>query len=294
VRLQRQLRAGVDHDPLHLEAAAEAEGLVPAPGAVEAREVLGLALVLLLEGGDGLLHPLGLADVGDDHCVLHGDRHHVLEPDAHQLGQLEIAVAGLGPIGGDAEGDDAAGLGGLGPDLDGGAEGLVVAGHVVGGGDEHQRVRLLLQRDGGGEHGGGGVAQRRLDQDLGGVAPHLAQLLGDDEAELGVGQQHRRRVARAGDLRRDRHDRLPARTVPVLVLKNHAQSTLAHFWGELVRRLAHRAPSYSGVGASGRPGAVQAATKQNSKCKCNYSTSAMISNRPRLGSRKTFFTAKRD
>ena len=197
MRLQRQLRAGVDHDPLHLEAAAEAEGLVPAPGAVEAREVLGLALVLLLEGGDGLLHPLGLADVGDDHCVLHGDRHHVLEPDAHQLGQLEIAVAGLGPIGGDAEGDDAAGLGGLGPDLDGGAEGLVVAGHVVGGGDEHQRVRLLLQRDGGGEHGGGGVAQRRLDQDLGGVAPHLAQLLGGDEAELGVGQQDRGRIARA-------------------------------------------------------------------------------------------------
>ncbi|SDX98640.1 transposase, partial [Allgaiera indica] len=30
----------------------------------------------------------------------------------------------------------------------------------------------------------------------------------------------------------------------------------AHFGGKLVRRLAHDAPSYSGVGASGKPGAV--------------------------------------
>ena len=33
--------------------------------------------------------------------------------------------------------------------------------------------------------------------------------------------------------------------------------TLAHFGGILVRSLAHDAPSYSGVGASGKPGAVQ-------------------------------------
>ncbi|MEM9903086.1 MAG: hypothetical protein AAF865_17220, partial [Pseudomonadota bacterium] len=41
------------------------------------------------------------------------------------------------------------------------------------------------------------------------------------------------------------------------VVQNHANGTLAQFGGELVRRLARDAPSYSGVGASGKPDAVQ-------------------------------------
>ncbi|NPD15975.1 GNAT family N-acetyltransferase, partial [Xinfangfangia sp. D13-10-4-6] len=41
------------------------------------------------------------------------------------------------------------------------------------------------------------------------------------------------------------------------IVENQAHSALANLSGKLVRRLAHDAPSYSGVGASGKPGAVQ-------------------------------------
>src|SRR5690606_11565644 len=65
------------------------------------------------------------------------------------------------------------------------------------------------------------------------------------------------RLRGAADLRRNRHDRLPARRVLTLVVENQPHRALAHFRGKRVRRLAHDAPSYSGVGASGKPGAVQ-------------------------------------
>jgi hypothetical protein len=42
-----------------------------------------------------------------------------------------------------------------------------------------------------------------------------------------------------------------------LVVENQPNGPFTHFWGKLVRCLAHDAPSYSGVGASGKPGAVQ-------------------------------------
>jgi len=42
-----------------------------------------------------------------------------------------------------------------------------------------------------------------------------------------------------------------------LGLENQPHGALAHFRGKLVRGLAHDAPSYSGVGASGKPSAVQ-------------------------------------
>ncbi|MFD2258738.1 hypothetical protein, partial [Chelativorans composti] len=42
---------------------------------------------------------------------------------------------------------------------------------------------------------------------------------------------------------------------------------LAHFRGKRVRRLAHDAPSYSGVGASGKPGAVQFSHHSKQNCK---------------------------
>ena len=44
-----------------------------------------------------------------------------------------------------------------------------------------------------------------------------------------------------------------------LIVQNQANGTLAHFGGILVRRFAHDAPSYSGIGASGKPGGVQCA-----------------------------------
>ena len=49
----------------------------------------------------------------------------------------------------------------------------------------------------------------------------------------------------------------------LLIVQNQANGTLAHFWGILVRCLAHDAPSYSGVGASGKPGAVQSHHKSH-------------------------------
>src|SRR6056297_2762862 len=64
-------------------------------------------------------------------------------------------------------------------------------------------------------------------------------------------------VRRAADLRGNRRDRLPARAVLALVVENHPHGALAHFRGKLVRGLAHDAPSHSGVGASGKLGAVQ-------------------------------------
>ena len=42
-----------------------------------------------------------------------------------------------------------------------------------------------------------------------------------------------------------------------LIVEDQPHSAFAHFRGKLVRCLAHDAPSYSGVGASGKPGAVQ-------------------------------------
>jgi transposase len=64
-------------------------------------------------------------------------------------------------------------------------------------------------------------------------------------------------LQRAADLRRNRHDRLPPRSVLTLIVEDQPHRTFAHFRGKLVRCLAHDAPSYSGVGASGKPGAVQ-------------------------------------
>lgn len=42
-----------------------------------------------------------------------------------------------------------------------------------------------------------------------------------------------------------------------LGVENQSNGALSHLRGKLVRGLAHDAPSYSRVGASGKPGAVQ-------------------------------------
>ncbi len=65
------------------------------------------------------------------------------------------------------------------------------------------------------------------------------------------------RVRRSADLRGDRRDPLSARAMLAFTVQNHPHSAFAAFRGELVRGLAQDAPSYSGVGASGNPGAVQ-------------------------------------
>ena len=63
-------------------------------------------------------------------------------------------------------------------------------------------------------------------------------------------------LRRATNLRRNRQDRRPTALMLPGVVQNHANGTLADFRGIFVRRLAHDAPSYSAVGASGKPGAV--------------------------------------
>ena len=68
---------------------------------------------------------------------------------------------------------------------------------MVGGGDEHHGVRIgrgKMQR--GDEDCGRGVPALRLDHDGAGVDPDLAQLLGHDEAEIGGGDDERRRIFR--------------------------------------------------------------------------------------------------
>lgn len=42
----------------------------------------------------------------------------------------------------------------------------------------------------------------------------------------------------------------------MLVIQHQPHGPLAHFRGELVRRFAHDGSTFSGVGASGKPGAV--------------------------------------
>ncbi len=65
------------------------------------------------------------------------------------------------------------------------------------------------------------------------------------------------RLWHAADLRRGRHDRRPVAVMLPLIVQNHPPGTRAHLRGIPVRCVADDAPSYSGVGASGKPGAVQ-------------------------------------
>jgi hypothetical protein len=46
------------------------------------------------------------------------------------------------------------------------------------------------------------------------------------------------------------------------VIQHQPHGSLAHFRGELVRCLAHIGSTFSGVGASGKPGAVHLLTKR--------------------------------
>ncbi|PRY73729.1 integrase-like protein [Marivita geojedonensis] len=64
------------------------------------------------------------------------------------------------------------------------------------------------------------------------------------------------------------------------VVQNHPYGTFAHFWGIFVRRLAHDAPSYSGVGASGKPGAVQVPPKQPKRSRLWLNDGSCIRLRP--------------
>src|SRR3546814_15887304 len=57
--------------------------------------------------------------------------------------------------------------------------------------------------------------------------------------------------------RSDRHHRRPSRGMISLVVENHPYRGLADFRHKLVRCLAYTGSTFSGVGASDKPGAVQ-------------------------------------
>ena len=108
-------------------------------------------------------------------------------------GQFQPAIADLGPVGTDAEGDQLASKGAGHGGLHGVAKLGVVGDDMVGGGDQHQGTGVGgVKRQGGGEDGGGGVAALGLDDHGGGVQGDVRQLFGHDEAKIRGGHHQRR------------------------------------------------------------------------------------------------------
>ena len=68
------------------------------------------------------------------------------------------------------------------------------------------------------------------------------------------------RLRNAADLLCDRYHRRPAGGVIALVICHHPHHPLANFRCKLIRCLAHTGSTFSGVGASGKPGAVHRPT----------------------------------
>jgi hypothetical protein len=93
----------------------------------------------------------------------------------------DVAVAGLGAVGHDAEGDDGALEGRRDARVDGGLEAGQIGDDVVGRHHQHHRVGVG-DRQGGQREGRRGVAAGRLEHDVAAAAPGRAQLLGGDEA----------------------------------------------------------------------------------------------------------------
>ena len=91
----------------------------------------------------------------------------------------------------DAEGDDTPrgrGLGGVPAGL---AKFLGVTHDMVGGQHEHERVAIALRCEHGGYRDGGtGITAAGLEHDIG-LDALLAQLLGHDEAKVGIGDDDR-------------------------------------------------------------------------------------------------------
>lgn len=100
----------------------------------------------------------------------------------------------------DAEGDEVP----IGQGVQAGRQGLVecvrVADHVVGGRDRHERLGVVgCKPEGRGQDRGSAVAPLGLDQHGAGIDAGLAQLLGRDEADVGVSDDAGRREAKPVD-----------------------------------------------------------------------------------------------
>lgn len=68
-------------------------------------------------------------------------------------------------------------------------------------------------------------------------------------------------IAGPGDLRRNRHGRLPTQPVPTPGCRGSSPPQVRAVRGKPVPRLAHDAPSRRGFGESGKPGAVRPACR---------------------------------
>lgn len=65
---------------------------------------------------------------------------------------------------------------------------------------------------------------------------------------------------KAADLLRHKNHRRPSRRMITLAIQHHPYRSLADLWRKLVPRPAHSRSTFSGVGASDRPGAVHFVT----------------------------------
>ena len=124
---------------------------------------------------------VGLLDEGRDRGAVLGAGDGGAAPD--------IAIAGLGPVGGDAEGDELSQRRGARGAVDGGEEGRHVGDHVIGRQRQQQRIGVVRQQDERGDrHRGRGVAAHGLEHDGARGHAHQPQLLGHHEAVLVVGR----------------------------------------------------------------------------------------------------------
>lgn len=102
----------------------------------------------------------------------------------------------------------------------------------------------------------------------------LGHLAGDARAlaaiDLGLLDPIVQGLGRTADLHRYRHGSLSTRSMLALIVEDQTHGAFAHFGGKFVRCLAHDALSYSGVGASGKPGAVHGSvfSPLAASCRC--------------------------
>lgn len=111
-----------------------------------------------------------------------------------RLAAAEVAVAGLGAVGHDAEGHQRTLGCRLGADRDRMLESDLFGDDVVGRHHQQDRIALLHRNQRGQSERRRGVASHRLEYDLWRTYADLAELFGDDEAILLVGDDQRTRV----------------------------------------------------------------------------------------------------
>ena len=214
--------AGLGHGGLQRR-----EGFEPGAGAhhEEAAVPKVFAAIEIALGGGGV----GLFDEGSDGLAAVG-----------ALGaEADVAVAGLGAVGDDAEGDDGAVQRSRNARVDGGLEAGEVTDHVV---RRHHQQHGVGFRHGERRQGQGrrGIAADGFEHDVAAAAAHRAQLLGGDEAVFLVAHDDRRLG--------DRQTPLEAGKPPGRGLQHRL---VAHQGQQLLRVLFAGKRPQAGAGATG-------------------------------------------